>query len=769
MPGPVVPVQRRPRVRISDTIKSKTPERTPPVQQRPKYTCCETPDVADDDGRSVCFNCGTVHEESNIVSEITYGETSSGRAMVHGGTVGNDQRHANSMGGQTSGINGGEGQTTADRGKSAINWICVKIHENTESPIAVSAQKWYKIALLHSFVQGRGILKVAAATIYLASRKRPGSAVLLMDLAEAIQVNVWSLGTVYRSLCQVLMTDASSGHEGLEVLDIEPLMLKFCQRLEFDQDAYRVAADACVILRRMDRDWIVQGRNPAGICGACIIQAARMNNFRRTVREVVYVCRVADTTINQRLYEFRKTQSAQLTVKQFREYAPKLKTKIEPPSVYRRAEREMKAALKRTAEALDDAASEVASEVADEEDDAVGGAEEGTPQPVPIKPTKRQEDMRRKKQKSNTGEPIFAPTPADSQEKPGDTTAGDSQTQLGGEPTSSATAPPTDEPPSSMVVDVDALAGDDVEAGLDALATAATTADASADSEALIVPKRRGRPPKTRTPIIIPDEDIEVEKELEAEVLARIEEWNSVFKKIKENGDHPELLRTFEKARQLVNLHQPASADINTEEEIGEHEFEDDPDVAFCQLSAEESLTKERIWLVENEDWLRQQQQKMLDKAIEDARGNPKKPKQKRRKHQIGDGSVLEGRPATSAADAAKRMLQKRAKHFSSHINYDVFKDIMPGAGSGSATPDAEVVEVVEGDEQGQASAGAAREKGKEREKAYQSVPVGDDEGEEEEEEGYEEGYGEEEEEDLEHRYLSDEEGGFDEDENYDF
>lgn len=716
-----MPAQRPRRVRIADLSRpSATPERTPPVQGS-KYTCCDTPDVADDDGRAVCFNCGTVHDDSNIVSEITYGETSSGRAMVHGGTVGNDQRHANSMGGQTSGINGGEGQTTADRGKSAINWICVKIHENTESPIAVSAQKWYKIALLHSFVQGRGILKVAAATIYLASRKRPGSAVLLMDLAEAIQVNVWSLGTVYRSLCQVLMTDASSGHEGLDVLDIEPLMLKFCQKLEFDQDAYRVAADACVILRRMNRDWIVQGRNPAGICGACIIQAARMNNFRRTVREVVYVCRVADTTINQRLYEFRRTQSAQLTVKQFREYAPKLKTKSKPPSVYRRQEKEARAARKRTADALDNEDFEMDEEEADAED----LPEEVTTQPVPSKPTKRQEAMR-KRQRLNDGEPGAAPAEVGSQ------------------------AEPDGEIAEQMVVDVDALAGDDVDAGLDALASAEATA--AADEEAIIVPKRRGRA-KKRAPIVIPDEDIEVERELEAEVLQRIEEANQVFKTIKESGEHPKLLEAFEQARKLVDLYKP-DGNVNNEEEIGEDEFADDPDVAFCKLSAEESLAKERIWLVENEDWLRQQQQKLLDKALEEAKGNPKKPKQKRRKQQIGDGSVLEGRPAASAAEAAKRMLQKRAKHFSSHINYDVFKDIMPGASSsseGTATP-AEQVATPAPEEQ--------------PEPAYQAVPVGEDEDEAEEEE-YEEQYAEEEE-DLEGQFLTDEEEGFDENEKYD-
>lgn len=745
-----MPARRQPRVRLSN-FQSKPSATPPPVQpaQRPKHTCCDNPEIGEDDGRTVCFSCGMIHEESNIVSEITFGETSGGRAMVHGGTVGNDQRHANSMGGQASGISGGDsGQTTADRGKSAINSICSKINVPSDGVIAINAKKWYQLALNHSFVQGRGIFKVAAAAIYLASRRHKGSTVLLMDLAESIQVNVWNLGTVYRSFCQILMADDSSGIGGNDVLEIEPLMLKFCQRLEFDQDSHRVAADACLILKRMSRDWMVQGRNPAGLCGACIILAARMNNFRRTVREVVYVVKVADTTINQRLYEYRRTQSSRLTVRQFREFAPRLKTKIAPPAVYLRQEREERAeARKRKATELESEEQEDFDGLDDAEEDIPEGA---TP-PVPSKPTERQADML-KKRKSNSGEPL--PTPAETQNS--DQTNGEGAEDMVVEPLPTPAQTQNSDQTNGeggddMVVDVDALAamaGDDIDAGLDALATAEGAA--AADEEAIVVPKKRGRPRKNRAPVVIPEEDLEVEQELEEEMLEAMCKWEDIFKEFKENDNHVTFIDSLEKARRLVELHKPVR-NVNSEEEIGENEFQGDPDVDFCELSYEESQAKERIWLIENEDWLRQQQEKILLKALEEARGNPKKPKQKRRKQQMGDGSILEGRPAASADEAAKKMLQKRAKHFSSHINYDVFKDLMPtasDASSGTATPAEQAVTPVP------------------EQPTYQTVPVGDgdDEAEEEEEQAEEE-----EEDDLNQNYMSDDDEGFNPEEDYEF
>ncbi|KAH8695504.1 hypothetical protein BGW36DRAFT_382800, partial [Talaromyces proteolyticus] len=113
-------------------------------------------------------------------------------------------------------------------------------------------------------------------------------------------------------------------------VDPENLILRFAKQLEFGTRTMHVAKEAVRIVQRMSRDWMTIGRRPAGICGAALILAARMNNFRRTVREVVYVVKVTEVTINQRLNEFSSTDSGDLTVDQFR--SVHLENAHDPPS-----------------------------------------------------------------------------------------------------------------------------------------------------------------------------------------------------------------------------------------------------------------------------------------------------------------------------------------------------------------------------------------------------------------------------------------------------
>lgn len=67
-----------------------------------RYTCpnpsCPAPNIVDDDDKRVCEGCGTVISDSNIVSEVTFGESSAGAAVVQGQHVGADQAYAKSMG-----------------------------------------------------------------------------------------------------------------------------------------------------------------------------------------------------------------------------------------------------------------------------------------------------------------------------------------------------------------------------------------------------------------------------------------------------------------------------------------------------------------------------------------------------------------------------------------------------------------------------------------------------------------------------------------------
>lgn len=119
-------------------------------------------------------------------------------------------------------------------------------------------------------------------------------------------------------------------------IDPESLIYRFAKQLEFGSAMMQVASEAVRIVQRMNRDWMTTGRRPAGICGAALILAARMNNFRRTVREVVYVVKVTEITINQRLNEFSATESGDLTVDQFR--SVQLESAHDPPAFIRARE-----------------------------------------------------------------------------------------------------------------------------------------------------------------------------------------------------------------------------------------------------------------------------------------------------------------------------------------------------------------------------------------------------------------------------------------------
>jgi transcription factor IIIB subunit 2 len=698
---------RQPVYQSENTRRKALPPQA--AKKRPAvYNCCPNPVIDTGDGNTLCLSCGTVHEESAIVSEVTFGETAGGAAMVEGGFIGENQRHANSMGGTMRGLGGMQSRDQAEMlGRDSIE----KIGGTLNIPDGVRAQalSWYKLAMNHNFIQGRRIRTVAAVALYMAARRQKENTLMLMDLAEKIQVNVWALGDTYKSFLKKLgERDPAQLVGNTAVQEIEPLMLKYCRKLEFGDDSFRVAADACKILKRMKRDWMVQGRQPAGLCGACIILAARMNNFRRTVREVVYVVKVADSTINSRLYEYKQTPSSVLTINQFREFGQRLKVTTQPPAIWRREQKEERKEKRKMTQRQDDSAAAL--------EQSEGSETEAGPSTAPTRTSKRRKQNDGASQKVAPQGEAFGPAPADGPDI-GDLDGND----------------------ENLIDSLDA-AMEEAEEGIP-------------EDEAFVMPKKRDRPRKRELVVIAP-EDLEIEQEIESEVTEQIKDWESIFKEFTENENHPLLKASDWTAQQMARAHlDRRDVPVNTSADIEEDEFEDDPDVATCILAPDEVRRKELIWITENEDWLRAQQKKLLEAELEAAEDKPKKPKQKRKHHQMGDGSVLEGQPAASAAEAAHKMLKKRGKQFSNHINYDRLKELFPG-GNLASSPS--------GTGSGTGASPAASQ-------SVQTPPV--IQVQEEDAEGEEEEYEqepEEEDEDLENQYMSDPEQGFEAyDDNY--
>lgn len=255
-----------------------------------------------------CLRCGTVLEEDPIVSEVQFGESSSGAAMVQGAMVGADQARATFAGGRQNAMESRE--QTLSNGKRKIKRIAAAL--KIPDYIAEAAGEWFRLALTLNFVQGRRSNNVLATCLYVACRKERTHH-MLIDFSSRLQISVYSLGATFLKMVKALHITS------LPLADPSLFIQHFVEKLDFKEKATKVAKDAVKLAHRMAADWIHEGRRPAGIAGACVLLAARMNNFRRSHAEIVAVSHVGEETLQRRLNEFKKTKAGTLSVKSFRE------------------------------------------------------------------------------------------------------------------------------------------------------------------------------------------------------------------------------------------------------------------------------------------------------------------------------------------------------------------------------------------------------------------------------------------------------------------
>ena len=176
--------------------------------------------------------------------------------------------------------------------------------------LAESGVRYFTLAVANNFIRGRRSQYVVATCLYIVCRTEKTSH-MLIDFADILQINVFVLGSTFLKFVKAL-------HINLPLVDPSLYITRFAAMLEFGEDTHKVASDATRLVARMKRDWIDLGRRPAGICGACLIIAARMNNYRRSLAEIVHVVKVAESTVQERLADFSATASAGLTVSDFK-------------------------------------------------------------------------------------------------------------------------------------------------------------------------------------------------------------------------------------------------------------------------------------------------------------------------------------------------------------------------------------------------------------------------------------------------------------------
>ncbi|XP_070776518.1 transcription factor IIIB 90 kDa subunit-like [Enoplosus armatus] len=272
---------------------------------------CGSSDVDVDQARgdAVCMGCGSVLEDNIIVSEVEFVESGGGGSLAVGQFVsaGGGALHHSFGDGHLAGVGRESRAQTLSRARQNINTLGHQLQMNQHC--LDTAFNFYKMALIKHLTRGRKSSHVYAACLYMVCRTE-GTPHMLLDLSDLLQVNVYVLGRTFLVLARELCINAPA---------IDPCLYipRFAQLLEFGEKNHDVSMTAMRLVQRMKRDWMHTGRRPSGLCGAALLVAARMHDFRRTIKEVVSVVKVCESTVRKRLIEFEDTPTSQLTIEEF--------------------------------------------------------------------------------------------------------------------------------------------------------------------------------------------------------------------------------------------------------------------------------------------------------------------------------------------------------------------------------------------------------------------------------------------------------------------
>ncbi|KAK6738697.1 hypothetical protein RB195_020671 [Necator americanus] len=273
-------------------------------------TCphCGSSDIDEDAGRgdATCMACGTVLEESIVVSENQFQERAGGSGHTLVGQFVSIERAQSQA--RAGGVVSQESrEVTFAKGRKLIEEIASQLRINQHC--IDTAYNFFKMSVSRNLTRGRIRSHVVVACLYMTCRLE-NTAHLLLDFSDITQVNVFDLGRTLSFLSRSLRINLPSTDPCLYIM-------RFACLLEFGEKQKEVVNLATRLVQRMKRDWMSTGRRPTGLCGAALLLAARSFNFNRTIGDVVKVVHISESVVRKRLEEFSQTPSGALTIDEF--------------------------------------------------------------------------------------------------------------------------------------------------------------------------------------------------------------------------------------------------------------------------------------------------------------------------------------------------------------------------------------------------------------------------------------------------------------------
>lgn len=278
------------------------------MSSRCQHCGCGEIDVDPARGDAVCTSCGTVLSEHNIVSEVQFLDNFHGGSSAVGQFVASDSISKRPVFRGFHGTFGRESkEITLSNAKKKINALAQQLRLKQQS--IETSFNFFKLGLSKGLTRGRKTNHVIGACVYITCRTEQ-TAHMLIDVSDALQIDVYELGRTYLRLSTALCIN-------IPAMDPCLYIWRFAYKLSFGDKTHDVSETALRLVKRMKRDWMHTGRRPSGVCGAALVIAARLHNFNRTINDVIKIVKVHESTLRKRLTEFGETPSSALTLEEF--------------------------------------------------------------------------------------------------------------------------------------------------------------------------------------------------------------------------------------------------------------------------------------------------------------------------------------------------------------------------------------------------------------------------------------------------------------------
>ena len=167
------------------------------------------------------------------------------------------------------------------------------------------SMKYYKLCLNKNFSKGIKSKILCCVILYSICRLNNIN-ILLIEFSNIIKINLFKLGTIYIKFIKLFDLN-------IPLLDSSLILKKLISKFKNfnSNEIQQINQIAFKILQCMKKNWLIEGRNPNGICAACIFISLKLNNFKTD--DVCKIINISKKTINLRINEFKQTKFALLS------------------------------------------------------------------------------------------------------------------------------------------------------------------------------------------------------------------------------------------------------------------------------------------------------------------------------------------------------------------------------------------------------------------------------------------------------------------------